>query len=62
MVPGGDTACGFANTAMQLAGGLKGHMLPHSLAAVVRAMSAVRSLVAYEAGALGPGKDCDMKT
>jgi methanol--5-hydroxybenzimidazolylcobamide Co-methyltransferase len=54
-VPGGDTACGFANTAMQLA---HQKMLPEVLAAVVRAMSAVRSLVAFEHGAVGPSKDC----
>jgi methanol---5-hydroxybenzimidazolylcobamide Co-methyltransferase len=55
VVPGGDTACGFANTAMQLAGQ---KMLPETFAAVVRAMSAVRSLVAFEHGAVGPSKDC----
>lgn len=55
VVPGGDTACGFANTAMQLAGQ---KMLPETLAAVVRAMSAARSLVAFEHGAVGPSKDC----
>jgi methanol--5-hydroxybenzimidazolylcobamide Co-methyltransferase len=55
IVAGGDSACGFANTAMQLAGR---HMLPDVLAAVVRAMSGVRSLVAYERGAIGPSKDC----
>ena len=54
-VPGGDSACGFANTAMQLA---HQKMLPETLAAVVRAMSAVRSLVAFEQGAVGPSKDC----
>jgi methanol--5-hydroxybenzimidazolylcobamide Co-methyltransferase len=54
-VPGADTACGFANTAMQLA---NQKMLPEVLAAVVRAMSAVRSLVAFEQGARGPSKDC----
>jgi methanol--5-hydroxybenzimidazolylcobamide Co-methyltransferase len=54
-VPGGDSACGFANTAMQLA---HQKMLPEVLAAVVRAMSAVRSLVAFECGAVGPSKDC----
>ena len=54
-VAGGDTACGFANTAMQLA---HQKMLPEVLAAVVRAMSAVRSLVAFERGAVGPSKDC----
>jgi methanol--5-hydroxybenzimidazolylcobamide Co-methyltransferase len=55
VVPGGDSACGFANTAMQLAGQ---KMLPEVLAAVVRAMSAARALVAFEQGALGPSKDC----
>jgi len=53
--PAGDSACGFANTAMQLA---HQRMLPEVLAAVVRAMSAVRSLVAFEHGAAGPSKDC----
>lgn len=51
----GDTACGFGNTAMVLA---EQRMIPRVFAAVVRAVSAVRSLVAYECGAVGPGKDC----
>ena len=51
----GDTACGFGNTAMVLA---ERRMIPRVFAAVVRAISAVRSLVAYECGAVGPGKDC----
>ncbi|MGB8258764.1 MAG: methyltransferase MtaB domain-containing protein [Terracidiphilus sp.] len=55
VIPGGDSACGFANTAMQLA---HQKMLPEVLAAVVRAMSAVRSLAAFEQGAQGPSKDC----
>jgi methanol--5-hydroxybenzimidazolylcobamide Co-methyltransferase len=55
VVPGGDTACGFANTAMQLA---HQKLLPETLAAVVRAMGAARSLVAFERGAIGPSKDC----
>lgn len=54
-VPGGDSACGFANTAMQLA---HQKMLPEVLAAVIRAMAAVRSLAAFECGAIGPSKDC----
>lgn len=54
-ISGGDTACGFSNTAMQLAG--QG-MLPNVLAAIDRAASAPRSLVAYEYGAVGPSKDC----
>jgi methanol--5-hydroxybenzimidazolylcobamide Co-methyltransferase len=51
----GDTACGFGNTAMVLA---QQKMIPRVFAAVVRAITAVRSLVAYECGAVGPGKDC----
>ena len=54
-VPGADAACGFANTAMQLA---QQRMLPQVLAAVIRAMGAARSLVAFECGARGPSKDC----
>jgi methanol--5-hydroxybenzimidazolylcobamide Co-methyltransferase len=55
VVPGADSACGFANTAMQLA---SQGMLPEVLATVIRATSAVRSLVAYQCGAVGPSKDC----
>jgi methanol---5-hydroxybenzimidazolylcobamide Co-methyltransferase len=55
VVAGADSACGFANTAMQLA---SQGMLPEVLAAVIRAASAVRSLIAYERGAVGPSKDC----
>ena len=51
----GDTACGFGNTPMVLA---EQKMIPRVFAAVVRAITAVRSLVAYECGAVGPGKDC----
>jgi methanol--5-hydroxybenzimidazolylcobamide Co-methyltransferase len=51
----GDTACGFGNTAMVLA---EQKMIPRVFAAVVRAVSAVRTLAAYECGAVGPGKDC----
>lgn len=51
----GDTACGFGNTAMVLA---EQGMIPRTFAAVVRAITAVRSLAAYECGAVGPGKDC----
>lgn len=58
VIPGGDTACGFANSAMMLAGGFKDRMISHVLAAIVRAISASRSLIAYEMGAKGPGKDC----
>lgn len=55
VLPAGDTACAFANTAMVLAD--RG-FIPNVLAAVVRAMSAVRSLAAFEEGAVGPSKDC----
>ncbi len=51
----GDTACAFGNTAMVLA---EQKMIPRVFAAVVRAVSAVRTLVCYECGAVGPGKDC----
>jgi methanol--5-hydroxybenzimidazolylcobamide Co-methyltransferase len=53
--PAGDSACGFGNTAMVLA---EQRMIPHVFAAVVRAVTAVRTLVAHERGAVGPGKDC----
>ena len=51
----GDTACGFGNTAMVLA---EQKMIPRVFAAVIRAVTAVRTLVAHEHGAVGPGKDC----
>ncbi|HEY5909840.1 MAG TPA: methyltransferase MtaB domain-containing protein [Verrucomicrobiae bacterium] len=54
-LPAGDTACGFGNTAMVLA---EQKMIPRVFAAMVRAISAVRTLVCYECGAVGPGKDC----
>jgi methanol--5-hydroxybenzimidazolylcobamide Co-methyltransferase len=55
VVSAGDTACGFGNTAMVLA---EKKLISRVFAAVVRAVSAVRSLVAYDCGAVGPGKDC----
>lgn len=58
VIAAGDTDCAHSNTAMQLAGGLLGKELPHSVAAFIRALGAARSLVAYEEGAIGPGKDC----
>lgn len=54
-ISSGDTACGFGNTAMVLA---DRNYIPKVFAAVVRVMTAVRSLVAVEAGAIGPHKDC----
>ncbi len=52
---GGDTACGFANTAMVLA---EQRMIPSVFAALVRVMAVPRSLVAITEGAEGPTKDC----
>ncbi len=57
-IPAGDTACALANSSMVLAGGLSGRKISHVLAAVIRAMCAVRTLACYEEGARGPGKDC----
>lgn len=54
-VPSGDSACGFANTAMVLA---EQRHIPRVLAALVRALTVPRSLVAFERGAVGPSKDC----
>ncbi|MDK2905435.1 MAG: methanol---5-hydroxybenzimidazolylcobamide Co-methyltransferase, partial [Eubacteriaceae bacterium] len=51
----GDSACGFANTAMVLAE--KG-FIPHVFAAVIRVAAVPRALVAFEQGAVGPSKDC----
>lgn len=53
--PSGDSACGFANTAMVLA---ERGFIPKSFAAVVRVAAFPRALVAYEMGAVGPSKDC----
>jgi methanol--5-hydroxybenzimidazolylcobamide Co-methyltransferase len=57
-IASGDTDCAQANTAMFMAGGFLSKDIPHTLAALSRAISAGRSLVAYESGATGPGKDC----
>jgi methanol--5-hydroxybenzimidazolylcobamide Co-methyltransferase len=54
-ISGGDSACGFANTAMVLA---ERKFIPKVYAAVMRAVAAPRALVALENGAVGPGKDC----
>jgi methanol--5-hydroxybenzimidazolylcobamide Co-methyltransferase len=54
-VASGDTACGFANTAMVLA---EMHHIPRVWAALIRVMAVPRSLVAFERGAVGPSKDC----
>ncbi|MDR0811989.1 MAG: hypothetical protein LBN23_06950 [Paludibacter sp.] len=54
-IAGGDTACGFGNTAMVLA---ERKYIPRVFAALVRVISAVRTIVAIEEGATGPDKDC----
>ena len=54
-IAAGDSACGFANTAMVLA---EKKYIPKVFAALVRAISVVRSIVAMEEGAVGPDKDC----
>ena len=55
VIPAGDSACGFANTAMVLA---EQHFIPRVWAALIRVMAVPRSLVAFEQGAIGPNKDC----
>jgi len=57
-IPGGDTNCSEANTAMFMAGGFISKDVPHTFAALCRAIAASRSLVAIEQGATGPTKDC----
>lgn len=57
VAPGGDSATAQANTLMYKAGGLTDEKVAHTLAAVTRAMAAVRSLMAIECGATGPTKD-----
>ena len=57
-IPGGDTNCSEANTAMFMAGGMTSKDVPHVIAALSRAIAASRTLVAYECGATGPSKDC----
>ena len=54
-IPGGDTACGFGNTAMVLA---EKKYIPKVFAAIARIATVVRTLVAIEQGAKGPDKDC----
>jgi methanol---5-hydroxybenzimidazolylcobamide Co-methyltransferase len=58
VVAAGDTDCAQANTAMFIAGGLLDKNLAHTIAIIARSISAARTLVGYECGATGPGKDC----
>ncbi|MDI3539945.1 MAG: methanol---5-hydroxybenzimidazolylcobamide Co-methyltransferase [Methanolobus sp.] len=57
-IAAGDTDCAQANTAMFIAGGLLDKNLAHTLAILARVIAGSRTLVGYEAGAQGPGKDC----
>ncbi|AEH61787.1 methanol-5-hydroxybenzimidazolylcobamide co-methyltransferase, isozyme 1 [Methanosalsum zhilinae DSM 4017] len=57
-VASGDPGCAQANTAMFIAGGLLDKNLAHTQATIARSIAASRSLVAHEAGATGPAKDC----
>lgn len=54
VIAAGDSAAGFGNTAMMLA---HQRYIPKVWAATVRVMGVARSLIAYEHGAIGPGKD-----
>ena len=56
VVASGDTDCAQANTAMFIAGGLLDKNLAHTIAIIARAISAARSLVAYECWCSWPGK------
>lgn len=55
VIPGGDTACAFGNTAMVLA---EKKYIPRVFAAVARVATVVRTLISIEEGAKGPDKDC----
>jgi len=55
VISGGDSACGFANTAMVLA---ERKYIPKVFASVMRTIVTPRALTALEYGAVGPSKDC----
>lgn len=57
-IPGGDTNCSQANVVMFMAGGFLSKDVPQTFAALCRAIGATNTLVAYESGAIGPGKNC----
>ena len=58
VVPGGDTNCPQANTAMFIAGGYLDRDVARTFSAITRAISAANTIVAWEQGATGPDKDC----
>jgi methanol--5-hydroxybenzimidazolylcobamide Co-methyltransferase len=55
---GGDTNCAGANTSMFMAGGYLDRDIARTWAATTRCIASARTLIAYEAGATGPDKDC----
>lgn len=57
-VPGGDSNCAASNTAMFMAGGMMDNDVQKTFSAICRCISASRTMVAFECGATGPGKDC----
>lgn len=57
-VPGGDSACASSNTAMFMAGGFLDNDVQRTFSAICRCISASKTMVAFECGATGPGKDC----
>ena len=57
-IAGGDTNCSGANVSMFMAGGFLDNDVQRTFSAVTRAISAARTMVAMEAGASGPDKDC----
>ena len=57
-VAGGDTNCSGANVSMFMAGGFLDNDVQKTFSAVTRCISAARTLAAWEAGAVGPDKDC----
>ncbi len=57
-IPGGDTNCSGANVAMFMAGGYLDNDVQRTFSAVTRSIAAARTLAAWEAGAVGPDKDC----
>lgn len=57
-VAGGDTNCSGANTSMFMAGVLTDNDVQKTFSAITRVIASERTLVAWEAGAIGPDKDC----
>ena len=58
VIPGGDSGCASSNTAMFMAGGFLDNDIQRTFSAICRCITASRTMVAFECGATGPGKDC----